>query len=281
MTENNPTPQLRDMAIPLKDLVICIKGAGEMATGVAWRLYSANFRHIFMLETAHPRAVRRRVSFCEAVHDGTATVEGVTAVRTDSPREVPRVWDAGRIPVLVDPAWEAIPVLTPHVTVDAIIAKRNLGTRLSEASLTIGLGPGFTAGEDVHAVVETNRGHHLGRVIRSGSAEPNTGVPGTIAGFSLERLLRAPCNGTFRPLLSIGDRVETGTLVGYVDEAEVRAAVGGVIRGLIRDGSRVPKGLKIGDVDPRGQTAFVPVISEKARSIGGGVLEAILAEYNR
>lgn len=280
MTETKPATRLTQTPIPLTDLVIGIKGAGEMATGTAWRLFQANIRHIFMMEAPHPKAVRRRVSFCEAVHDGTIRVEGVEAVRVADPREVPNAWEKGQIPVIVDPAWDTVQILRPHVVVDAIIAKRNLGTQRTEAPLVIGLGPGFEAGGDVHAVVETNRGHSLGRVIRNGTAQPNTGVPGAVLGFTKERLLRAPCSGIFRAETAIGARVESGAVVGFVDDTPVIARLKGVVRGLIRDNTRVKQGLKLGDVDPRGQESFCPIISEKARAIGGGVLEAVLSEFN-
>lgn len=281
MTENKPAIQLMHSPIPLTELVIGVKGAGEMATGVAWRLFQSNIRHIFMMETPHPLAVRRRVSFCEAVHDGAITVEGVAAVRISEPDQIPIVWKKGGIPILVDPAWDSVQTLHPHVVVDAIIAKRNLGTRISEAALVIGLGPGFEAGRDVHAVVETNRGHDLGRVIHKGSAQANTGVPGPIMGYTKERLLRAPCRGIFKARLEIGDQVEPGVIVGFVEQTPVTARIRGILRGLIRDNTRVTEGLKIGDVDPRGLISLCPMISEKARAVGGGVLESILTVFNR
>ena len=181
---------------------------------------------------------------------------------------------------MVDPDWKALDALRPDVVVDAILAKRNLGTHTGEASLVIGLGPGFNAGEDVHLVVETNRGHNLGRIITAGPAEPNTGVPGTIAGVTGQRVLRAPADGQFLSERSIGDQVKAGEMVGSVGEAPVRALIDGVIRGLIRPGNHVTPGLKIGDVDPRAQKQNCDTISDKARAIGGAVLEAILRVFN-
>jgi len=265
----------------LKDLVIVIKGAGEMATGMACRLFRANFRHLVMLETDMPMAVRRRVSFCEAVYDGAFTVEGITARRADTASDIPRIWASGEVPVLVDPVWSVIPDLTPHVVIDAIIAKKNLGTDMGEASLVIGLGPGFCAGEDVHCVIETNRGHDLGRIIEKGPAQADTGIPGIICGVSGERVLRAPCDGLFDAVIAIGDLVRKDQVLGHVEQMPVTAKIDGMIRGMIRNRTRVPAGCKIGDIDPRGAAAVHDTISEKARAVGGAVLEAILNRYNR
>ncbi len=266
---------------PINELIIGIKGAGEMASAVAWRLFMANIRNIFMMEISNPLAVRRLVSFCEAIHDGSQSVEDVTAVLVDTAMEIRSAWADGKIAVVADPRWTAIETIQPDVIVDAILAKKNLGTCLTEAPLVIGLGPGFAAGSDVHLVVETNRGHHLGRIIITGSAEPNTGIPGNIAGFTKERVLRAPAGGRFKTGLSIGDQVTAGDDVGVVEGENVRAAINGVLRGLIRSDTKVKKGLKLGDIDPRGDTNFCATISDKARAISGSVLEAILRVYNR
>lgn len=259
-------------------LTIAIKGAGEMASAVAWRLYQAGLRRIFMLEVPAPRAVRRRVAFCEAVHEGQQTVEGVTAVLTDA-RAVAAAWQAGHIAVLVDPRWRSLAPLAPDVLVDAILAKRNLGTHLQDAPLVIGLGPGFTAGLDTHAVIETQRGHDLGRILTSGGAAPNTGRPGRIGGYDEERVLRAPADGTFEARLPIGQMVRCDETVGEVDGRPVPARIDGVLRGLLRSGTAVEKGLKLGDIDPRGQIAYCNTISDKARAISGSVLEAVLRLY--
>ncbi len=265
---------------PIYDIVVAIKGAGEMASAVAWRLYMANIRRIFMLEVERPVAVRRLVSFCEAVHDGRQTVEDVTAVKVESVPDIQAAWSRGEIAVIVDPRWSSLSAIKPDVTVDAIIAKKNLGTTPHEAPLVIALGPGFSAGEDAHLVIETNRGHHLGRVITKGPAAPNTGIPGNIAGYTKERVLRAPADGRFDAQHAIGDLVKAGDIIGAVDGQAVPAPLDGVLRGLIRTGTPVTRGLKIGDVDPRGDVGFAPTISDKARAVAGSVLEAILRVYN-
>ncbi len=261
-------------------LAIVIKGAGEMASAVAWRLYMANMQKILMLETANPLAVRREVSFCEAVHDGNQTVENVEAVRVQGLSDIYQAWERGKIAVAPDPQWHLLAKIRPDLVVDAMLAKRNLGTRMQEAGLVIGLGPGFSAGNNVHMVIETNRGHNLGRIITAGPAEPNTGIPGSIGGFAEERVLRAPLDGNFMARRSIADHVEAGDIVGLVQETAVRTKIGGVIRGLIRSDTAVIRGLKIGDVDPRGQASYCSTISDKARAIGGSVLEAVLRVYN-
>ena len=265
----------------MKDLVIVIRGAGEMATGIACRLYRANFRRILMLETVSPLAVRRQVSFCEAVHEGRMTVEGIEAVKVADCDELQEAWEGGRIGVRVDPAGESLSECRPEVFIDATLAKRNLGTTLADAPLVIAMGPGFSAGVDCHVVIETNRGHNLGRLIASGPAAPNTGIPGDIGGFTKERVLRAPVAGIFSSERKLGDRVCRGEAIGRVDGVEVPALIDGILRGLIRPGSVVGKGLKIGDVDPRGEVSYCATVSEKTRALGGAVLEAILAAYNR
>jgi xanthine dehydrogenase accessory factor len=261
-------------------MVIAIKGAGEMASAVAWRLYMANFKKILMLETAHPAAVRREVSFCEALHDESQTVEGVTAITAVTVEDIHAAWSQAKIAVAADPQWQLLKKIRPAVVVDAILAKKNLGTRLKDAGLVIGLGPGFNAGRDVHMVIETNRGHDLGKIITAGFAEPNTGEPGAIAGFTGERVLRSPAEGPCKTGRSIGDLVTAGEIIGSVAGHSVSSKIDGVIRGLIRPETKVTKGLKIGDVDPRGQRAYCNTISEKARAIAGSVLEAILRKYN-
>jgi len=264
----------------LSALTVVIKGAGEMASAVAWRIYMANIRQILMLETVSPLAVRREVSFCEAVLDGRKTVEGVEALRVDNDDEVLKAWTQGKMAVAADPGWRILGLLQPNVVIDAILAKKNLGTHLGEAPLVIGLGPGFVAGKDVHFVIETNRGHHLGRILSSGTAEPNTGIPGSIGGYTEERVLRAPCDGEFQARYSIGDRVKKGDVVGTVAAEDVPAKIDGVLRGLIRPASRVQQGLKMGDIDPRAKVDYCHTISDKARAISGSVLEAILRVYN-
>ncbi len=265
---------------PISDLTIVIKGAGEMASAVAWRLYRANLKRILMLETASPLAVRREVSFCEALYDGSQTVEGVAAELISVFEDIHRVWQQGSIAVAADPQWHLIEQVRPNVVVDAILAKENLGTRMTEAESVIGLGPGFSAGGDVHMVIETNRGHDLGRIITAGCAEANTGVPGSIAGFAEKRVLRSPAAGDFTTTRSIGDNVIANETIGTVAGQKIYSKIDGVLRGLIRSEVTVPQGLKIGDVDPRGQRHYCYTISEKARAIGGSVLEAVMRVFN-
>ena len=284
MPENRTTLETmttKNVSIPIKDLVIGIKSAGEMATGIACRLFSANLKQIFMMETHHPRAVRRTVSFCETIFDKTVSVEDIIARKVDDVSLVPEAWNADEIPVITDPLWTAIETLKPQIVIDAIIAKKNLGTRIDDAPLTIGLGPGFIAGVDVDLVIETNRGHNLGRVIAKGPAEPNTGIPGNIGGVTRERVLRAPCHGIFTSDLTIGSLVKKNDIVGTVGNEKVMAEIDGMIRGLIRNGTQVSHGLKIGDIDPRGPEADYLTVSEKARAIGGSILEAILSKFNK
>jgi xanthine dehydrogenase accessory factor len=266
--------------IRLKELIIAIKGAGEMASAVAWHLHMANIRNIVMMETAMPLAVRREVSFCEAVHRGSKTVEGVEAVKAGTAEDIPRLWRLGKIAVIIDPEWRTLNRIKPDVVVDAILAKQNLGTRKDDARLVIGLGPGFIAGGDVHLVIETNRGHHLGRLISSGSAEPNTGIPAPVGGVAAARVLRAPVAGEFQSTRNIGEAVRQGEVIGRVGASEVAAEIDGVLRGLMRTPTRVPKGIKLGDIDPRGEAGFCFTISDKARAVAGSVLAAILRTFN-
>jgi xanthine dehydrogenase accessory factor len=264
----------------IENIIVLIKGGGEMATGIAHRLNRCHFR-VCMTEISHPQAVRREVSFCEAVYDGEKTVEGLTARLVDSYDRIPDLWDTGKIPIIVDPEAKVKDFLKPAILVDAILAKKNVGTRITDAPLVIGLGPGFYAGRDVHLVIETNRGHNLGRVISKGAAEEDTGIPGVIAGFSAERVLRAPADGTLETVRQIGDPVQAGDMVGSVEGFQVQAEIKGVIRGLLRNGTSVWKGMKTGDIDPRGIKEHCYTISDKARATGGGVLEGILSSLNR
>lgn len=264
----------------LNERVIAIKSGGEMASAIVWRLHHARMRRIVILETKHPLAVRRTVSFCEAVHDGSCMVEDVRGVRIDGPEQIEAAWAAGDVPILVDPEWRSLDAIRPDVLVDAIIAKRNLGTSVRDAPLVIGLGPGFEAGQDAHLVVETNRGHDLGRIITEGMAAPNTGIPGTIGGFSKERVLRAPVPGKLVWDCSLGDLVNKGQILGRVDGSPVTAVISGLLRGQIRPNGHVPQGLKLGDIDPRGDIAYLHTISDKGRAIGGAVLECIMRAYN-
>ena len=300
-----------------KNLLIICRGAGDLATGIIHRLHRAGHR-VIALETDYPAAIRRQVSFCEAVYDGSAAVEGVTArivpaladAETDTEtysgiNDTPAAhiasekWDssvieavleAGEVPLLIDPKGESIALLKPDVVVDAIIAKKNLGTTINMAPLVIGVGPGFTAGQDVHLVIESMRGHNLARIITDGMAQPNTGVPGNIAGFTSERVIHAPAAGYIHDVRKIGDIVQKGDEIAriYPDKESydnalseyipVNATITGIIRGLIREGYYFSEGFKIADIDPReSELTNCFTISDKARSIAGSVLEAVSA----
>jgi xanthine dehydrogenase accessory factor len=258
-----------------EELLIVVKGGGDLATGVAYRLHRVGMR-VVITELPRPTVIRRPVAFASAVFEGEITVEGVTARLVDDPAQVRACLDEGIIPVLVDSEAKVVRALQPDAVVDATLAKRNLGTRLSDAPIVVALGPGFTAGVDCHAVVETERGHFLGRVITQGQAAPNTGVPGAVLDHAEDRVVRAPCAGIFRGERRIGDRVESGQPVARVGGEPVVARISGVLRGLLADGLPVHAGMKIGDVDPRGVVEHCFTISDKARAVGGGVLEAIL-----
>ena len=303
--------------IKKKNLLIICRGAGDLATGIIHRLHRAGHR-VIALETDYPAAIRRQVSFCEAVYDGSAVVEGVTARlvpaladaetdtetysgENDTPAAhiVSEKWDssaieavleAGEVPLLIDPTGESIALFRPDVVVDAIIAKKNLGTTINMAPLVIGVGPGFTAGQDVHLVIESMRGHNLARIITDGMAQPNTGVPGNIAGFTSERVIHAPAAGYIHDVRKIGDIVQKGDEIAriYPDKGSydnklseyvpVNATITGIIRGLIREGYYFREGFKIADIDPReSELTNCFTISDKARSIAGSVLEAVSA----
>ena len=300
-----------------KNLLIICRGAGDLATGIIHRLHRAGHR-VIALETDYPAAIRRQVSFCEAVYDGSAAVEGVTArlvpALTDAETDtetysgindtpaahiVSEKWDssaieavleAGEVPLLIDPKGESIALLKPDVVVDAIIAKKNLGTTINMAPLVIGVGPGFTAGQDVHLVIESMRGHNLARIITDGMTQPNTGVPGNIAGFTSERVIHAPAAGYIHDVRKIGDIVQKGDEIAriYPDKESydnalseyvpVNATITGITRGLIREGYYFKEGFKIADIDPReSELTNCFTISDKARSIAGSVLEAVSA----
>ncbi len=257
------------------DALVLIRGGGDLASGIAHRLARARIP-VAISEIPRPTVIRRTVAFAAAVDDGEATVEGITArlVPSDDARST---LAGGALPVLTGGYPELLRSLRPWAVVDAIIAKRNLGTKINDARVTVGVGPGFTAGVDVHAVVETMRGHDLGRVITSGGAIPDTGIPGEIAGYSSERLLRAPCAGVIAARARIADLVKKGDVVATVGGQPVVAALDGVLRGMIRDGFEVYQGMKIGDIDPRCKREHCFTISDKARAVAGGVLEALLS----
>lgn len=266
-----------------RDDLIVVRGGGDLATGVVHRLWSAGLR-VLVLETAHPAAIRRQVSLCEAVYEGETAVEGMRGIRVETLADADAVWAQNAVPILIDPTGACLPQARPAVLVDAIIAKKNLGTTREMAPLTIALGPGFTAGQDVDVVVETKRGHKLGRIIREGAATPNTGVPGVIGGYAAERVLHSPAQGIFRDLHAIGDFVEAGEAIAKVEtpageEVLVKTQIAGILRGLLRDGYPVVPGFKVADVDPRKtelENCFL--ISDKARCIAGSVLELVVAQ---
>lgn len=256
-------------------MLVVIRGAGDLASGIALRLWRSHIKAV-MTDVERPTAIRRTVCFSQAVVHGETAVEGVTARRAASSAEALALLETGVIPVLADPEGACIPALKPDAVVDAILAKRNLGTKLTDAPVVIGVGPGFTAGEDCHAVVETMRGHYLGRVIREGSAIPNTGIPGLIGGFAGERVLRAPADGVFHQLLDIGAQVKMGDIAATVDGLPMVCTLDGVLRGILAEGTPVHKGMKAGDIDPRCAVEHCYCASDKALAVGGGVLEALL-----
>jgi len=263
----------------LTQLVVLIRGGGEVASGVAHRLARAHFK-VCITEIAQPLAVSRGVAFCEAIYDGKKEVEGVIARRITSANEIPKVWQENEIPIIVDPEASIKNTLNPNVVVDAIMAKRNLGTKITDAPLVIGLGPGFMAGKDVHMVVETNDGESLGRVITEGEAEKDTGIPVAIDGLTFERVLHSPKDGLFLTKKEIGDFVAAGEIVVSVAGHPIKAEIGGIIRALMRSGTKVAKGTKLGEIDPSGSKKACYTIRPKISTIADGVLEAILMRYN-
>lgn len=256
-------------------MLVIIRGAGDLASGIALRLHHAKMQ-VVMTDLPQPTAIRRTVCFSQAILLGKARVEDATAVFAPTAESALEILKDGNIPVLADPEANCISQLKPDAVVDAILAKRNLGTKITDAPCVIGVGPGFTAGMDCHAAVETMRGHTLGRVITEGSPLPNTNIPGLIGGFAGERVLRAPDDGVFRQVSQIGDMVRAGDVAGYVGEKPMLCHIDGVVRGILADGIPVHKGMKAGDVDPRGDASYCQTVSDKALAIGGGVLEAIL-----
>ena len=253
---------------------ILIKGAGDLATGVAWELFQAGHR-IIMTEIAVPLTVRRQVAYSRAVYEGRAEVEGVTGALASTAEEAIALAGQGLIGVLVDPEAAVRQVWRPDVVIDAIMAKKNMGTALTDAALVLALGPGFTAGRDCHAVIETMRGENLGRPLYRGSAIPNTGVPGMVGGYAMERLIKASADGRMEPVAAIGDIVKKGSILAYTGGQPVYAQIAGIIRGMLQAGVPVKAGMKIGDVDPRKDTGLVSLISDKSHKIGRGCAEAI------
>ncbi|GAA0121810.1 selenium-dependent molybdenum cofactor biosynthesis protein YqeB [Clostridium faecium] len=263
-----------------KDIVI-VRGGGDLASGTIHKLHRSGFK-VLVLETDYPTSIRRNVCYSEAVYTGKITIENITAIKVNNFNDILKCWQNNKIPLAVDPQGKFIEMLKPRILVDAILAKKNLGTKIDMAEITIALGPGFKAGKDVHAVIETMRGHNLGRIIFKGEAIKNTGIPGEIGGYSKERVIYSPASGTIQNVREIGDFVSAGEVLAYVDNTEVKTEISGLLRGIIRNGSKIEKGLKIADVDPRcHEIRNCYTISDKARNIAGGVLEAILYFMNK
>lgn len=255
--------------------IVVIRGAGDLATGIIVRLKRAHF-HLIALECENPSSIRRTVALSEAVYEGEAEVEGIKGVLVHSPSDAISLSGVeGVVPVLVDEKAESVSKIKPSILIDAIIAKRNLGTKITDAPLVIGVGPGFTANVDCNVVIETQRGHYCGRVIQEGRAIENTGIPGIIAGYGSERVIKAPCQGIVKNIANIGDSVSALDVIAMVDNTEVRATISGTLRGLIKNGFKVNEGFKIADIDPRSVSEYIYTCSDKAMAIAGGVMEAI------
>lgn len=258
------------------DDIIVVRGGGDIASGAIQKLYRSGFK-VLVLETETPSAIRRKVAFCEAVYEKDIEIEGIKARLVANDEEIQECWDSDIVPVMIDSRGKVIERLKPLAVVDGILAKQNFGTKRSMAPITVALGPGFSAPEDVDIVIETMRGHNLGRIIEEGRASENTGVPGIIAGFGIERVIYSDYSGVITNVEKIGNVVEKGDVIAVVGDNEIYASISGVLRGIIRDGYKVKKGLKIADIDPRiSEKDNCFTISDKARNIGGAVLESIL-----
>ena len=255
---------------------VVVRGGGDLASGTVYKLFQCGFE-VVILECEKPTSIRRYVSFSEAVYHGSSKVEGVICKKANSLDEVEAILKENKVALLVDPTGKYIANLHPDVVIDAILAKKNLGTKIDMANIVIALGPGFEAKKDVHAIIETKRGHSLGKIYYQGKAIANTGVPGIIDGYGKERVIHAPCNGILKCQARIGDIVEKGQCIALIDDTKVYASISGVLRGILPDGSNVKEGLKMADIDPRKeQVDNCTTISDKARCIAGGVVEAIL-----
>jgi xanthine dehydrogenase accessory factor len=255
--------------------LVLIRGGGDLASGVALRLARVGLR-VLITELPRPLAVRRLVSFCDAVYSGEIKVEDVIAQRAEDFEAVEKILKLNRIPVLIDPEVKSLSHFQPLVLVDGRMTKMAPDLGRQAAPLVIGLGPGFIGGENCHAAIETNRGHRLGRVLWEGAPQANTGTPDSVGRYGSERVLRAPAHGPLKTKAEICDQVEMGELIAEVDGIPIHAPFKGVLRGLLRDGLPVKKGLKIGDLDPRNDPSFCRLVSDKSLAIGGGVLEAML-----
>jgi len=264
----------------LNDIVI-VRGGGDLASGTIQKLYRSGFR-VLVLEVPRPTSIRRDVSFSEVVYESEIEIEGIRAIHVYSLSEIENAWSNKKVPVIIDKEGKYIKKIKPRIVVDAIIAKINTGTTKDMADITIALGPGFIAGKDVDVVIETTRGHNLGRLIFDGEAKKNTGIPGNIMGFTKERVIYSPFEGIMKNILDIGAVVEKDEVIAYVGENPIKAKISGLLRGILRNGSNVAKGFKIADIDPRiSEKLNCYTISDKARSIAGGVLEAVLYLKNQ
>ncbi len=256
--------------------IVVVRGGGDIATGTICRLHHCGFK-LLILEIGHPTAIRRTVALSEAVYEGQHRVEEVTAERIATVEDCTACWARNRVPLLVDPTAECLPKVQPIALIDAILAKKNCGTAKNMAPITIGLGPGFCGGRDVHAVIETARGHQLGRIIYTGSPQANSGIPGMIGGYAKDRVIYAPHSGIIEGVADIGSQVTKGETIARINSLELIAPISGLVRGMIRNLTEVTQGLKIGDIDPRiDEVNNCYTISDKARCISGGVLEALL-----
>lgn len=256
--------------------IVIIRGGGDLASGTIQKLHRSGFK-VLVLEVPKPTSIRRDVSFSEAVYQGEVEIEGIRAVHVCSVSEIEKAWMNKKVPVIIDEQGKYIKIIKPKIVVDAIIAKKNLGTTKDMANITIALGPGFTAGEDVDVVIETTRGHNLGRLIFDGQAAKNTGIPGNIMGYSKERVIYSTCIGIMKNVIDIGAVVKKDEVITYIGDIPIKATIPGLLRGILRSGSTVSKGFKIADIDPReSEKLNCYTISDKARNIAGGVLEAVL-----
>jgi xanthine dehydrogenase accessory factor len=275
---------LNNDVMKLQNVLVAVKGAGDLATGVIHRLKRAGFT-IVATELPSPTVLRRTVAFAEAVTSGQMTVEGIMACRAGSVGDIQLALANGSVPIVVDPEGHILRQMQPKVLVEATLTKFNSGISMNDAPIVIALGPGYEAGKDAHAVIETNRGHNLGRVYLQGSAEPNTGVPGSIGGYAVERVLRASSAGRLFGVHQIGDQVQAGEKVAMINSGEntvpINATISGILRGLVRDNLLVSAGMKVGDIDPRAVREHCFSISDKSRAIAGGVLEAVMYLMNK
>lgn len=260
--------------------IIVVRGGGDLATGIIQKLHRTG-NHVLVLDVSKPTAIRRGVALCDAMFYGEKKVEDLVAVKISQVKEAYDLWDQGKIPILADPEGTSLEELSPMAVVDAILAKKNLGTTRDMAPITIGVGPGFHAGIDVDIVIETNRGHDLGRLIFQGPGAKNTGIPGNIMGKTVQRVIHAPATGKIENLHDIGDLVKEGEPIAHIADTPVLSKLDGVLRGIIGTGTEVFQGMKIADVDPRGDVSACTTISDKSRNIGGGVLEAFYLRKNR